>query len=271
MDRGKYLAHPRASGRRRGKTAPVHASPIHWLSVPDPTVRAGLSMRIGGVSAPPFESLNLGGSTADTPASLAENRRRFYAAAGLDPDRVARMHQVHGARVVTVSAPGLVGEADGLVSATCDLALLVAVADCLPIFLVDVAAGVIGALHVGWRGLLAGVIEAGIEAAGAAGADPGEIAVVMGPAIGACCFEVGPEVALRFDQRTHRPGRRGRPHLDLAHAVRLRLAALGVRDNAIRDPEACTRCRTDVYFSARSGEPTGRMVGFIIRREGSPG
>lgn len=228
-------------------------------------LRCGLSLRQGGVSAPPFDSLNLGGSTADRPEALGENRRRFYRAAGLDPAAVARMQQVHEARVVAVERPGDVGTADGLVTARPDLGLLVTVADCLPVFLADLEAGVIAALHAGWRGILAGVLEAGIEAAAAAGAAPARLEAVLGPSIGSCCFEVGPEVAARFEAAASRRGRGDRPHVDLAAAARRRLEAAGVRRTAIRGPEACTRCRSDVFFSARAGEPTGRMVGFILR------
>jgi len=230
-----------------------------------PALHCGLSLRSGGVSEQPFASLNLGGSTPDRPAAVAENRRRFYHAAELDPSQVARMHQVHGAQVATVSKAGDVGEADGLVTREPGLALLVTAADCLPVFLADLEAGVIGALHAGWRGILAGVIDAGIEAARTAGAVPERLLVTLGPAIGSCCFEVGPDVAERFDPATHRPGRRGRPHLDLAAAVRLRLVRAGIDNGAIRGPWACTRCRSDLFFSARTGEPTGRMVGFVAR------
>ena len=230
--------------------------------------RCGLSLRQGGVSEPPFASLNLGGSTTDRPGAVRENRRRFYRAAGLDPEAVARMHQVHEARVAVVREPGEAGEADGLVTARADLGLLVTVADCLPVFLADVEAGVIAALHAGWRGILAGVLEAGVAAAATAGAAPARLEVVLGPSIGGCCFEVGPEVAARFEATALRRGRGDRPHLDLTDAARRRLAAAGVPEAAIRGPAACTRCRCDVFFSARAGEPTGRMVGFILRPAG---
>jgi YfiH family protein len=231
-----------------------------------PGVHCGISLRGGGVSEPPFASLNLGGSTADRPEAVAENRRRFYQAAELEPGRVARMHQVHGGDVATVAEAGDIGEADGMVTREPGLPLLVSAADCIPIFLADLEAGVIGALHAGWRGILAGVIESGIEAARAAGAAPERLLVTLGPAIGSCCFEVGPEVAERFDPATQRPGQRSRPHVDLAAAVRMRLIRAGIDDRAIRSPWACTRCRSDLFFSARAGEPTGRMVGFITRR-----
>jgi YfiH family protein len=231
-----------------------------------PALHCGLSLKAGGVSEPPFASLNLGGSTADRPEALAENRRRFYQAAEFEPQAVARMHQVHGAQIRTVSRAGDIGEADGMVTREPGLVLLVSAADCLPVFFADLEAGVIGALHAGWRGIVAGVIDSGVEAARAAGAAPERLRVTLGPAIGGCCFEVGEDVAERFDPATHRPGRRGRPHLDLAAAVRLELTRAGVDAGAIRGPWACTRCRTDLFFSARAGEPTGRMVGFVARR-----
>jgi YfiH family protein len=240
--------------------------PIQWLFDDRPGLHCGLSSRRGGVSEPPFDSLNLGTSTPDRPEALAENRRRFYRASGLDRERVASMRQVHGARVVTVAGPGHVGEADGLVTASADLALLVSVADCLPVFLADLDGGVVGALHAGWRGIVAGVLEAGVEAAVAAGAAPGRLQVTVGPGIGGCCFEVGPEVAAHFPAESLRPAHGEHPHVDLAHAARQRLAARGIDQAAIRGPDACTRCQSDRFFSARSGEPTGRMVGFICRR-----
>src|SRR4030095_13732207 len=132
-------------------------------------VRLGLSLRHGGVSRGQFASLNLGGGTVGEPAAVAETRARFYRAAALDPARVVRMHQVHGARVVSAAEPGDIGQADGLVTAEPDLGLLVAVPDCLPVFLVDRFQGVIGALHAGWRGVAAGILEAGVAAALAAG------------------------------------------------------------------------------------------------------
>lgn len=235
----------------------------------NPDLHCGLSLRAGGVSAPPFDSMNVGGSTADRPEAVEENRRRFYRATGLEPAAAARMHQVHGPRVVQVSAAGSAGEADGLVTAERDLALLVTVADCLPVFLTDGVAGVIGVLHAGWRGIQAGVLEAGVEAALAAGAARERLTITLGPGIGGCCFEVSHEVAEGFARENWRPGRRGRPHVDLAAEARLRLREAGLAREAVRGPLACTRCRSDLFFSARAGEPTGRMVGFIVRRAAS--
>jgi polyphenol oxidase len=248
----------------------MHEVEIDRFFAPHPGVRCGVSSRLGGVSQGRYATLNLGGGTEDPPEAVAENRRRFYAASGLRTEAIARMHQVHGGRVVTAGESGLAGEADGLVAARPGLALLVTVADCLPVFLFDPESAVIGALHAGWRGIVGGVLEAGIEAARAAGAPPARLEVAIGPGIGPCCFEVGPEVAARFDPATHRPGRGTRPHLDLGHAARLRLIAAGVAPGAISGPQACTRCQAERYFSARAGD-LGRMVGFIVRDGGAAG
>jgi YfiH family protein len=238
---------------------------IEWFFRDRPELRCGLSLRAGGVSAGSYASLNLGGSTADRPESIRENRARFYRAAGLDPEAAVRMHQVHGPRVVTANAPGDAGEADGLITPVPDLCLLATVADCLPVFLADTRAGVIGVLHAGWRGVASGILRAGVLAALAAGAGRESLAAVIGPGIGPCCFEVGPEVAARFPAESLRPGRRERPHVDLPHAARAELVATGISARAIAGGETCTRCGSERYFSARSGEPTGRMVAFIVR------
>jgi YfiH family protein len=243
---------------------------IEWFFPDRPELRCGLSLRAGGVSRGLFASLNLGGSTADRPEALAENRARFYRAAGLEPATAVRMHQVHGTRVVTATEPGDVGEADGLITAAFDLCLLATVADCLPVYLADPEAGVVGVLHAGWRGVAAGILQEGVAAAVRNGARPESLRAMIGPGIGPCCFEVGPDVAARFPPESLRPGRRERPHVDLPHAARAELLRAGIPAAAIAGGERCTRCGSERYFSARSGEPTGRMVAFIVRSDGGP-
>jgi YfiH family protein len=263
--------HAASSGNSQGASpsAPGHPS-ILPLFPHAARLRCGISTRHGGVSAPPFDSLNLGAATRDRPQAVAENRRRFAAAAGIELERAVRMRQVHGARVVTVETPGRVGDADGLVTRQCDLPLLVTVADCMPVFFHDPETGLIAAVHAGWRGVVAGVLEAAVDALAGLGGPPRRLQVVIGPAIGPCCFEVGHEVAAAFDRRDHRPGRRGRPHVDLGAAARRRLAALGVPAAAVQGPTLCTRCHSDRFFSSRAGEPTGRMSGFLVQRPPTP-
>ncbi len=226
-----------------------------------PEIRCVMSTRWGGVSVPPFASLNLGRSTVDRPDAVAENGRRFAAAAGYAPNRAARMRQVHGARVVTVAAPGQVGEADGLATATRHLPLLVTVADCLPVFLAARQAPAIAAIHAGWRGLAAKIATRAVSALVDIGAEPRAIDAVVGPSIGPCCFEVGDEVLEHFENHVA-GGRR----VDLWNAAITQLTDAGIHPRAITVDGRCTRCHTHTFFSARAGEPTGRMVGMIVLR-----
>lgn len=216
--------------------------------------RVRFTGRAGGVSAPPYDTLNLGPLTADDPASVAENLRR----AG-DRLPVARLRQVHGARVLEAAATDVEGslrEGDGLVTGRPGLALAAMTADCLPVAL---AAGeAVGMVHAGWRGVAGGVLEAGLAAL-AALSGPAPVHALIGPGAGACCYEVGPEVAAQFPGEHVRDGR-----LDLKAAARDRLLAAGV--HTAGDVGRCTMCEPDVFFShRRSGPVTGRQAGLIWR------
>ena len=220
------------------------------------------STRRGGVSEGPYRSLNLGRSTDDRPEAVAENRRRWLSAVGLDPSRFANAGQVHGRAVANVRTPGLKPECDILVTTIPGLTLAVTAADCLPL-LFD-APGAVAAAHSGWRGTADGAPEAALSAVcAAAGAGPDRVRVHVGPGIRGCCYQVGPEVAVRF------PAAAIRRHaeslgLDLPTAVRLRLIEAGARADAIHDTGACTACDPEWYFSHRRDHGlTGRHWGVI--------
>lgn len=184
--------------------------------------------------------------------------------------RVAKLHQVHGGRVhvyaTAVPLPDSPPEADGAVTRDPGLVLTVRTADCLPVLMADPAAGVVGVAHAGWRGVVAGVLQRTIDGMERLGARAGAIQVAVGPGIGACCFEVGEEVAGAFASLgpglVLRTG--GRPRADLAGAVLSRLRLAGVPAGSILKSEHCTRCRTDLFFSHR-GEPggTGRLLSAV--------
>ena len=215
------------------------------------------STRCGGVSAPPFDTLNLGRSTVDRPEAVAENRRRFLAALGLDMHVIATAGQVHGTEVVEVTGPGHHPGCDALVTRTPGLALAVTTADCMP--LLFTTAGAIAAAHSGWRGTAAGMPRVALQAVcDAAGVPPAEVHVHLGPCIRACCYEVGPDVVDRFPASVVRPsGDRWR--LDLPSAARAQLLEAGVRPDAIEDVDACTACQPMWYFShRRDAGRTGR-------------
>lgn len=209
------------------------------------------------MSEAPFDTLNLGRLTDDDPEHVRENRRRLAAEVGTDAELLRYGKQVHGAQV---SRAGKVGEpGDGLWSESPGEPLLVFTADCLPVALVRANGDRPGAaaLHVGWRGLLAGIVETGTNALG------GALAAAIGPGIGPCCYEVGEEVAApfraRFGDDIVRNGR-----LDLWTAAERALRAAGVED--VHRTDLCTCCNRELFFShRRDGGRTGRqgMIAYV--------
>lgn len=235
--------------------------------------RHGFTTRDGGVSDPPYDRLNLGGAVGDDPARVAENWRLLEAATGL---RFARVRQVHGARVLAVSAPcEPADEADAVLSTAEGVAACVSVADCVPILLADPGTGAVAAVHAGWRGTLAGIAAEGVRALERqAGAPPSRLLAAIGPSIGPCCYEVSEDVAARFRDelsgdvvRTPSAGGAARPHVDLWAANRWVLARAGVPADRVQVLGCCTSCERDRFFShRRDAGRTGRQMAFIAPR-----
>ena len=225
---------------------------------------AGCTLRAGGVSAPPFDSLNMGAGTGDAPERVEANRRRVAEALGFDPAWMVTPRQVHGAEVRTVTGPGDPGACDGLVTDLAGVLLGVVVADCAPVVLVDANAGVVAVCHAGWRGLVAGVVEATLSRAVALGTDPARAWAWVGPCIGPDAFEIGEEVAARLDPRSLRrvPGR-PRPLFDVPGAVAARLRAAGIGGSRIERSGVGTTADPRAFSHRRDGSRTGRMLGFV--------
>ena len=232
---------------------------VRWLEAKMHGAHAAFTTRLGGVSEPPFDSLNLGILTDDHEGAVRENRRRLAAALGIDPGQVPIALQVHGAEVIRherpqspspFAAPGSpLPEADGHVVTAPGLTPLVFVADCLPVALLG--PGGLALLHCGWRPLAAGIIA---KAAAMVGATEGAI----GPGISACCYEVGDEVLAAFADLGEgvADGRR----LELAEVARRQLAAAGVEK--VESAGLCTSCESELFFShRRDGGRTGRQAG----------
>jgi hypothetical protein len=175
--------------------------------------------------------------------------------------------QVHGARVVTATRGATPPEADGLVVGTAGQLVGVVTADCVPVLLVDLRRRVAAAVHAGWRGAAAGVLEAALGHLVRAGCRPGDVEAALGPAIGGCCYEVGPEVAAAFRARTGHATtaawsvRRGRDHLDLRTAARALLLDGGVGGVEVLGP--CTACGDGYCSYRRDGRGAGRQLSFI--------
>ena len=230
---------------------------IRW-DAPGPYVVA-FSTRRGGVSEGPFESLNVGLLTADEPERVAENRRRLAGDVGADAERLAMNRQVHGA-LVNRAAPGSRGEpGDGLWTDEPGVPMLMLAADCLPIALAR-ANGTPGLalLHAGRLGLLEGIV-----AAGAAALDGGPLAAAIGPGIGPCCYEVGPEIREDYRARFGEGVVHGRS-LDLWGAAELALHEAGVEQ--VERTDLCTACHPELFFSHRRDRGvTGRqgVIGYV--------
>jgi len=203
----------------------------------------GFTTREGGVSEGPYASLNLGRMTGDDPARVDENRRRACAELGLDADDLVINRQIHSPTVHRAHRGARGEPGDGLWTDEPGIPMLALSADCVPIAVAG--NGRLVVLHAGWRGLLDGVVAAGIDAIGGGGA------AIVGPAIGPCCYEVGPEVSERFDRDLTRDRR-----LDLWTAAERLLRACGV--SRVDRVDLCTRCNPELFFShRRDGKPRG--------------
>jgi YfiH family protein len=233
-------------------------------------LRHGFFTRRGGVSGGPFAALNCSLNGRDDPDSVRANRARAMDAIGLPAEALHGLHQVHGTAVVTVEAPGAWGEADrpradALVTGRPGVALGVVTADCAPVLFADREAGVIGAAHAGWRGALAGIIEATVAAMERLGAARARIAAAIGPCIRQPSYEVGPDLRdalLARDPAGARflaPGRRdGRWQFDLAGYCAARLAAAGIRAEVLPADTLADEAR---FFSHRRNTLAGGGVG----------
>lgn len=225
-------------------------------------LRTLVSTRTGGVSRPPYDQANLSTAVGDDPAAVAENRHRLLGRLGLP--RAAYMEQVHGAAVAVLAEPpaGPVPGVDGLVTAVPGLALVVLVADCVPVLLTDPVAGLVAVAHAGRRGVALGVVPATLAAMVTAGARPADIEAILGPAICGACYEVPAatqeEVAAAVPA-TRCTTRWGTPGLDLRAGLAAVLAGAGVMK--VRRTAACTLESPAEYFSHRRGSPTGRFAG----------
>jgi YfiH family protein len=210
--------------------------------------------RLGGVSEGPYASLNLGRKSGDDVECVDENRRRMCEAVGADLEKLALNYQVHSTRVLR-AAPAMRGEhADGLWTDEPGLPILAMSADCLPIVLARAGAAdpAVAVLHAGWKGLLAGIVEAGVDALGG-----GTLTAAIGPGIGPCCYEVGEEVATPFRERFGDDVMR-ESRLDLWTSAERALRAAGVEQ--IDRFDRCTACEPETFFShRRDAGRTGRQ------------
>ncbi|MFE2459026.1 peptidoglycan editing factor PgeF [Streptomyces sp. NPDC059402] len=226
----------------------------------------GFTDRWGGVSAVPYEELNLGGAVGDDPAAVTANRELAAKSLGVAPARVVWMNQVHGADVAVVDAPWgdrPVPRVDAVVTAERGLALAVLTADCVPVLLADPVAGIAAAAHAGRPGLVAGVVPAAVRAMTELGADPARIVARTGPAVCGRCYEVPEEMRAEVaavEPAAYADTSWGTAAVDVSAGVHAQLERLGVRDRA--QSPVCTRESKD-HFSYRRDRTTGRLAGYV--------
>ncbi|GFG84720.1 peptidoglycan editing factor PgeF [Mycolicibacter algericus] len=228
-------------------------------------VRRVTTTRSGGVSAAPFDSFNLGDHVGDDPAAVATNRARLAKATGLGPDRLVWMNQVHGDRVVVVDEPRdtPVDATDALITGVPRLAMVVVTADCVPVLMADARAGVVAAVHAGRVGAQRGIVARALEVMLAAGAQLGDISVLLGPAISGPHYEV--PAAMAEEVEAALPGSRtrtsaGTPGLDLRAGITRQLRELGVE--AIDADPRCTAADPKLFSHRRDGR-TGRLASLV--------
>jgi polyphenol oxidase len=247
-----------------------------FVSVPELRAAHGFFTREGGVSAGAYASLNCSISGGDDRAAVTENRARVARALDVAPEQLVGLHQVHGPDVETVLAPWIAGagpRADAMVTAVPGIALGIVTADCAPVLFADTEARVIGAAHAGWRGAVAGVLEATVEAMAALGAHPGRIIAAIGPCIRQDSYEVAGDLRGSVldqnaeDERFFLPGRPERWMFDLAGYCEARLVAAGVAKVIIAEGD--TAAEPDRFFSHRrrtlaGGGAIGHQMSAIV-------
>lgn len=249
---------------------------VPYLTTPDfaarPELAAGFATRRGGVSRPPYDTLNFGFNRGDNPDAVRQNYRIFASAIGADPERYAAVKQVHSTIVLLAPQETLANpftkekivEADGVISNTPGVFPVCYFADCIPTLLYEPDARCWGAVHSGWRGAAEDILGIAIRRMKEElGADPAKILMAIGPSICPDCFEVGPEVAEKFDADLVLCGY-PKPHVDLWRAVERSAVKAGVPEGNITCMGECTMEYIDCYFSHRAhGERRGVLMAAI--------
>ncbi len=237
----------------------------------------GFSLRMGGQSPVPYDTLNLGLHVADDRDTVLQNRRHFAEAVGYPQEAVVAGEQVHGTQVAVVTG-GMKGcghlhtadalpSTDGMVTAEPGIVLMAYSADCTILFFYDPVNSCVGVAHAGWRGAVADMAAIMVNVMVDMGCHRENIRTAFSPAIGQCCYRVGTEFADCVPKKYRQALKRnkdGEMFLNLQAIHRLSLTAEGVAEENIAGSRYCTCCRTDMFFSYRAAAGvTGRMAGVI--------
>ena len=256
-----------------------------FSSFPEDVVTHAVSTRQGGVSKPPFDSLNLALHVGDEPAAVLSNRKKFMRSLGFNVSDIVTPNQVHGDKIFRVDEnyrgcgcenyADSIGETDALITDTPDLPLMLCFADCVPIFFVDVENRAIGLAHGGWKGTLKKIAAKTLLKMGDEfGTRAEDCLIGIAPSIGPCCYEVGGAVIDKCKEAFPKNfgelliARDGKIFLDLWRANVLQLLEVGVPEENIDVAGECTCCENGWYFSYRAAQKnsldrTGRIAAVI--------
>lgn len=261
----------------------VRQAKIHYMQpdwAPEAAVEAGFTTRNGGVSRPPYNSLNLGYNTEDPRYNVEGNRSTLARAFGIQPHLLLTVKQVHGTDILVIDEPNpdlshfLSVECDAIVTNQPGIMIGILVADCYPVLLFDPVARVGAAVHVGWRGAAAGILGKTLRAmANGFACRPADLLAAVGPGIGAHRYEVDRPVRDAFRQGSGHweeisaEVALGKWHLDLQKSILLQLTEAGVDASRVSVVAEDTCCHRELFFSHRrdSGK-TGRQLGFLLLR-----
>jgi YfiH family protein len=232
--------------------------------------------RWGGSSKVPYAELNMGMSVGDCVDDVLYNRLLIARHTSLPLNRFVFASQVHGDHIAVIEESDLsedsysvIKKTDGLISKARNIALIVLAADCVPVFLYDRVKGVVGAFHAGWRGLCNQIVLKGLQMMTEQfGCQTDDITSFIGPSIGQCCYEVKSKVLEKVKNNvpTYEKAiktQEGKSFLDLKKGIKLQLLSKGLIDSNITVSKDCTKCNTDIYFSYRAEQETGRFCAGI--------
>lgn len=262
------------------RTGKIHHLAPCFESTAPATIQ-GFTTRHEGVSRPPYNSLNLGTNTDDSPHNVEGNRSLLTRTFGISQEQLVTVRQNHGSDLLVIDAPNddlshfLGIEADGIITNQPGIMIGVTVADCVPILLYDPAKRVIAAVHAGWQGTAAAIVTRAVQGMQSLfGSAPAGIKAAIGPCINPCCYQVDQPVKDGFKgqpdlwQAVSEPDDTGRWRLDLALANRMQLEDAGLSSAHIQTAGNCVCCQKDLFFSYRRDDgETGRQIGFIMLKE----
>ncbi len=247
-------------------TATTHLFRIPAIFAPYSRLVAAESTRHGGISPAPYQSLNLGYNTDDTPENTTENRRLFFTALGIDPAQVASSHQCHGTRILTATEPGRFDGYDALMTNVPGLFVAVSIADCVPVLIYDSVTQAVAAVHAGWRGTVGEIVGKTVRAMhDQYGTRPADCFAYVGTCIDETSFAVSSDTANAFAPEFVQPGQQsGKFLVDLKAANARQLTDFGIPSAQISRSPFSTVLNNADYFSHRAEQgQTGRMLAVI--------